>query len=161
MIPRLTAIQFERFMTSGRTSPALCGCEDQAGMMVGEYVVKLRGAIGESGLVNELFAARLAGHFGLAAPEPALVSSSQPLRKLVATTQPAQRGPHSRQRWAELRHQSSERVSTWPVDKFIPEAMWQAAVDIFAFDALVQNPDRRFTNPNLFTRGDSVIGLRS
>lgn len=25
MIPRLAAIQFERFMASGRTSPALCG----------------------------------------------------------------------------------------------------------------------------------------
>ena len=57
MIRRLTAIQFERFMTSGRTSPALCGCEDESGVMVGEYVVKLRGAILESGLLNELFAA--------------------------------------------------------------------------------------------------------
>lgn len=35
--------------------------------------------------------------------------------------------------------------------------MWQAAVDIFAFDALVQNPDRRYSNPNLFTRGDSLL----
>jgi hypothetical protein len=60
MIPRLTAIQFERFMTSGRTSPALCGCEDQAGTLTGEYVVKLRGAVGESALLYELLAARLA-----------------------------------------------------------------------------------------------------
>ncbi|HWB86963.1 MAG TPA: HipA family kinase [Bryobacteraceae bacterium] len=43
------------------------------------------------------------------------------------------------------------------MDKSIPEAVWRAAVDIFAFDALIQNPDRRFNNPNLFTRGDSLF----
>jgi hypothetical protein len=57
MIARLTAVHFERFMTTGRTSPALCNCEDHAGAGVGEYVVKLRGGIGEGGLLNELFAA--------------------------------------------------------------------------------------------------------
>jgi hypothetical protein len=157
VIRRLTAIQFERFMTSGRTSPALCGCEDQAGMMVGEYVVKLRGAIGESGLVNELFAARLARHFGLAAPELALVSIEPALAELVATTQPAQADRIRGSVGLNFGTKALSGVSTWPVDKFIPEAMWQAAVDVFAFDALVQNPDRRYANPNLFARGDSVL----
>ncbi len=46
--------------------------------------------------------------------------------------------------------------ATWPVDHSIPAAMWQTAVDIFAFDALIQNPDRRYSNPNLFTKGDRV-----
>lgn len=35
--------------------------------------------------------------------------------------------------------------------------MWQTALDIFAFDALIQNPDRRFNNPNLFIRGDGLL----
>jgi len=35
--------------------------------------------------------------------------------------------------------------------------MWQAAVDIFAFDALIQNPDRRYHNPNLLTKGESLF----
>jgi hypothetical protein len=48
-------------------------------------------------------------------------------------------------------------VTAWPVDKPIPEAMRQAAINIFAFDALVQNPDRRFGNQNLFTRGDEIF----
>ena len=47
-------------------------------------------------------------------------------------------------------------VSTWPVNRSIPEAMWRDAVNIFAFDALIQNPDRRTENPNLFTQGDSI-----
>jgi hypothetical protein len=44
-----------------------------------------------------------------------------------------------------------------PVDNFIREAMWQCAVDSFAFDALIQNPDRRYGNANRFTRGDSLL----
>lgn len=43
------------------------------------------------------------------------------------------------------------------MDKAIPDAMRQAAVTIFAFDALVQNPDRRFNNQNLLTRGDDIF----
>lgn len=35
--------------------------------------------------------------------------------------------------------------------------MWQMAVSIYAFDALIQNPDRKFNNPNLFSRGDQII----
>ena len=161
MIRRLTAIQFERFMTSGRTSPGLCGCEDQSGAMVGEYVVKLRGAVGEVGLLNELFTARLAGHFGLASPEPALIAIDQALVDLVANTQPSQAVRIRDSVGLNFGTKALSGVSTWPVDKFIPDAMWQAAVDIFAFDALVQNPDRRFTNPNLFTRGGQFVGLRS
>ena len=161
MIRRLTAIQFERFMASGRTSPALCGCEDQSGAVVGEYVVKLRGAIGESGLLNELFTARLARHFGLASPEPAVIAIDQALVDLVANTQTSQAARIRDSVGLNFGTKALSGVSTWPVDKFIPDAMWQAAVDIFAFDALVQNPDRRFTNPNLFTRGGQFVGLRS
>jgi hypothetical protein len=43
------------------------------------------------------------------------------------------------------------------VDRKIPAVVWQMAVDIFAFDALVQNPDRRFNNPNLLVNGDSIL----
>jgi hypothetical protein len=36
--------------------------------------------------------------------------------------------------------------------------MWQGAVDTFAFDALIQNPDRRYSpNPNLLARGDTFF----
>jgi hypothetical protein len=31
MMPHIIAAQFHRFMKTGRTSPALCGCEDEAG----------------------------------------------------------------------------------------------------------------------------------
>jgi hypothetical protein len=53
MIRKLVAIQFVRFMTAGRTFPALLGCEDESGTTVGEYVVKLRGTVGEPGLMKD------------------------------------------------------------------------------------------------------------
>ena len=144
-------------MTSGKTSPALCGCEDQSGVMVGEYVVKLRGAIGESGLLNELFAARLAGHFGLASPEPAFIAIGGVLADLIANAQPSHAARIGSSVGLNFGTKALSGFSTWPVDKSVPEAMWQAAVNIFAFDALVQNPDRRYSNPNLFSKGDNVV----
>jgi len=125
--------------------------------MVGAYVVKLRGAVGEAGLLNELFAARLAGHFGLASPEPALIVIEQALVDLVARTEPSQAVRIRGSVGLNFGTKALTGVSTWPVDKSIPEAMWQAAVNIFAFDALVQNPDRRYNNPNVFTKGDSLL----
>lgn len=125
--------------------------------MVGEYVVKLRGAIGESGSLNELLAARLAAHFGIAMPEAAVITIDPTLAELVASAEPSQAPRIRASVGLNIGTKALSGVSTWPVDKFIPEAMWQAAVDIFAFDALIQNPDRRFNNPNLFTRGDSLL----
>jgi hypothetical protein len=158
MIRKLTAVHFERFMTSGRTSPALCGCEDEAGTTAGEYVVKLRGAIGESGLLNEFFAAKLAVYFGLAAPEPALIGMGSALVELIAATEPSQAARIRGSAGLNFGTKVLIGGGTWPIDKSIPTAMWQAAADIFAFDALIQNPDRRFSpNPNLLTSGDTVF----
>jgi hypothetical protein len=157
MIPRLTAVQFERFMTSGRTSPALVSCEDQAGAMVGEYVLKLRGAIGTSGLLKEALAVGLARHFGLASPEPALVKIEPAFAELVANAQAFQAALIKSSTGLNFGTKVLSGVTIWPVEKTIPEAMWQSAVNVFAFDALVQNPDRRFGNPNIFTRGDDLL----
>ncbi len=155
--PRLTAVQFERFMDSGRTAPALCGCEDQADRLVGEYVVKLRGSIQDAGLLKELLASRLARHFGIATPEPAVVTIESALAELVAGSEPDHAVRIRGSVGLNFGTRALRGVSTWPVDKTIPEAMWQQAVDIFAFDALIQNPDRRYQNPNLFARGDTLV----
>jgi hypothetical protein len=127
-------------------------------MTAGDYVVKLRGAVEESGLLKELMAARLAQHFGLPSPEPALISIERELVELIAATEPS----HVARMRSSIGLNFGTKVLTggsiWPVDKSIPDGMWQAAVDIFAFDALVQNPDRRYSpNPNLLTRGDTIF----
>ena len=46
--------------------------------------------------------------------------------------------------------------TTLPVNQNLPPAARQAATNIVAFDALLENVDRRRDNPNLLVRGDSV-----
>lgn len=157
MVQRLVAVQFSRFMTSGRTSPALCGCEDETGEAKGEYVVKLRGSIQDRGLLNELLGARLASHFGLLSPLPALVTMDGSFTELIAGIDSAKADVVRASAGLNFGTKALIGYNTWPVDKHIPESLWSTAVKIFAFDALLQNPDRRYANPNLLTRGDEIM----
>ena len=152
MLQRLTATQFERFMGSGKTSPALFTCEDSDGTHRGEYVVKLRGAIGDSGSINEFLGNRLAAHFGIQVPDPAVVLLEHELALLVAGSRPEMASLVMSSVGMNYGTRALMGFITWPVDKRIPEELFQNAVDIFAFDALIQNPDRRRVNPNLFSR---------
>ncbi len=164
-IPRLTAVQFHKFMGSGRTSPIALGCEDEAGKLVGEFVVKLRAGmdLGVTGLLCELIASRLASYFGIPVPEPALIWIDSEFAELVAH----QEDERSRQGSARLLGSVGLNFGTrivdgakaWPVDWRIPNAMVQTAAEVFAFDALIQNPDRRYRNPNLLVSGNGMVAF--
>ncbi len=109
MIPTFQAVQLHRFMGSGRTTPALCGCEDENGKLVGEFVVKLRGGLDRNvtGLAAELVATQLATYFGIPVPAPALVSIDAEFADLVALSFPEKSDP--RQYWIEFWLSSTER----------------------------------------------------
>jgi hypothetical protein len=158
MIQNVTATQFHKVMRSGRTSPILCGCEDNNEHHAGDFVVKLKGLVerGEQGMLSELYASRLASHFGILVPEAALVAISSSFSDLVAQRHPSIL--YGVCNSIGLNFGSNLLIGgiTWPVDKVIPEFIRQAATNVFAFDALIQNPDRRFDNPNLLVRGDHV-----
>jgi hypothetical protein len=157
MIRHLAAVQFTRFMTRGRTSPALCSCEDELGNPAGDYVLKLRGFVQETGSLREVLGNKLASHFDLLSPEPALITLEQALVNLMAGSDHSKAGIVNGSVGLNFGSKTVTGFSTWPVDKRIPDAVRQTAINIFAFDALVQNPDRMFSNPNLFTKGDDVI----
>jgi hypothetical protein len=159
MVPHLVADQFHRFMTVGRTSPALCGCTDEAGNHVDDFVIRLRGGLenGPSGLLFELMGSRLAGAFGLDRPEPALISIDAEFAELVARANPGRATLMRNSVGMNFGSRLLIDVTEWPIDKTIPHSMRQAALNVFAFDALIQNPDRRFSNQNLLTRGDEIF----
>jgi hypothetical protein len=146
-------------MATGRTGPAIFGCEDPLGTLPGEYVVKLRGGMDlrEGGLMRELIAAKLAAHFRIRSPEPALVTIDKDLADLVGGVEPSHAAKMRDSVGLNFGTQLLTGVVTWPVDKSIPEPMQQSAVEIFALDALIQNPDRRYDNPNLFAEGDTFL----
>ena len=77
-------------MGTGRTTPALCGCEDAGGNPAGDFIVKLRGGIerGGTGLAAELIASRLAAYFGIPAPSPVLVFIASDFANSVSLAYP-------------------------------------------------------------------------
>lgn len=138
--------------------PILCGCSGGDGKPVGEYVVKLLGNRGNgvSGALLELVGSRLASHFGILVPEPASVEIDNTFAEAIVEVSPSLSNSVRDSIGINFGSRLISPMSTWLVGRSIPEAMWQDATNIFAFDALIQNPDRRIDNPNLFTRGDEV-----
>ena len=161
MLQSLTAVHLHRMMTSGRTKPALFGCVDAAGTPAGDYVVKLVGAMDtkERGPASELIASRLARHFGILSPEPAAVIVQPDLIKWLAGNEPASRKSINSSSGLNFGTRLLTDVSVWPVARPLPEAMIPSASQIFAFDALICNDDRRRDNPNILVRGDDIFAI--
>lgn len=160
MVELVIANTFHRFMDKGRTSPAIFSCSGKHGDS--EFVVKLRGGmdLGAGAQMCELYASLLAAHFGISCPSPAIVLIEQDLAEATARYLSGDgRGQQIMRNSVGLNFGSQflTNLATWPVDKSIPVPLEEAALKIFAFDALIQNPDRTFQNPNLGTRGDDLF----
>lgn len=155
MLDTLIAMRFDRRMSKGRTGPFLLECEhaDQGNI---EVVAKFTGPqLTVEGLVREALCAMLAADLGLPVPacycvciEPdflsALVDTQPDAAAFLAGSVPMGFG--------------SEKLppgfAAWMPGRSIPKAMQAAAAEIYAFDLLVQNPDRRPDNPNLQSKGE-------
>ena len=133
-------------------------CEDAAGNPVGEYVVKFRSTIrgGPIGLLFECVAAQLALCLGLRTPAPAIVELDHSLADATPKREVATRIRDS----AGLNYGSFNLTPgyiTWPIDARVPLALRQPALDVMAFDALIENVDRRREKPNLLWKGDELV----
>ena len=156
MLTRVTAVEYVRPMESGRTSPLLVRCGRDDGSTI-EVVVKFSGFCDqhEDNLAMEAVAGCLAGDLKLPIPEPMLV---------VIPTEWIAIVPDEERR---KRVQASSRIafgsklvtggySIWTPDTRLTEAMVDTAAGVFAFDAIIQNPDRRAENPNCLVRGENI-----
>jgi hypothetical protein len=157
MLPEVTAIRFEKVMGSGRTQPCLMVCEDTSGEEV-ELVVKLRGhpQIAPGGLMAEAMASLLALDLDLPVPPPYQVRIEREfadtvpdasLREVVLHSQGVNFGSA---KW-------KPGYTIWPRDKRPSREMRQTAMEVFAFDGIIQNPDRRAVNPNCVYLGDDLL----
>ena len=155
-IPRVEAQTVVRVLTSGRTTPCLMLCQD-ASRADYEIVVKWRAAmeLKETGLVCELMASLLAEDLDLPVPKPFLVhvdaqfNLSEGKPKLSTIVRES----------AGLNFGSQKLpagFATWSQDKPIPGSLRQLAAEVFAFDVLIQNVDRRREKPNLLWSGDEL-----
>src|SRR5438045_2509512 len=157
MIRRLRAAAWLKQLTSGRTKPCVMLCEDDAGKQE-EVVVKLCSRIEtrETGLICELLASLLALDLDLPVPEPVVVA----VDPAMAQAMPQPEAAGAIRDSAGLNFGSKKLPSgfaTWPKDKPIPLLMRPLASEILAFDAIIQNPDRRRDNPIVLWKGDELF----
>ncbi len=157
MIPELTATRFLKVMGSGRTQPCLMVGEDAEGNEV-EVVMKLRGhpQIMPGGMVAEAMASLLASDVGLPVPPPYRMKIEKDFAQTVPD--PVLRGNLEKSEglnFASGRWAAGHAI--WPKDRFIPKTVKPVAMEIFAFDGLIQNPDRRAVNPNCVFLGDEFM----
>ena len=159
-VRRLKASAYLRRIHSGRTHPALFMCEDLNGNNAGEFVVKLKGGIdaGVTGLTCELIASLLADELGLNAPISAIVEIDPAIGNLLSSK--------DSEMARIIRRSAGQNFGTevlvggygvWPINKDVPALLRPSAGDIFAFDALIQNPDRKVNNPNLLWKGEEIF----
>lgn len=151
----LTAVQFIRPMKNGRTRPLLLGCEDLPGNPF-EVVVKLRGRqMAEKAQIAELIAAQLADDLNLDVPRAGVVEVPAGFEEIVTDPEAAAAVKESIGFNFGSVHLGTG-FTTWPPNRSPHGAQRDQAASIFAFDTLLQNPDRRTDNPNLWVRSDRL-----
>jgi hypothetical protein len=103
----------------------------------------------------ELVAAQLADDLGLQVPQAAVVDVPSGFEAVIAERELAKMVEGSPGLNFGSVHLGAG-FTTWPPGREPYGAQRDQAADIFAFDTLVQNPDRRAATPNLWVRSDRI-----
>jgi hypothetical protein len=154
MLDSVTAVRFAQRLGSGRTRPPLLGCERSSGEEI-EVVAKLSGSDCRMiGIAREAIMALLAADLRLPISEPFLV---QPIDGFIDALPRAESALAGEMRnsvfptFGSLKFPSGFMI--WSRERLLDEDLIEPAAEIFAFDALTLNPDRRATNPNCQCNG--------
>ena len=147
------AERIESCLSGGRTRPLLVsaclrGAADQP-VEHREMVVKALGLpeVTEIGLFSEYFGTELAVEFGIDAPAPAIVDL--PVELIEAATDDLGRWGLTPRAGRAVGVEFRRGLA--PLSRFVPvrgDAELADAAQIYAFDMLIQNPDRRADKPN-------------
>ena len=156
MLDLVTAVRFDGRVQTGKTMPIRLACETHAREEV-EVVAKLSASCegGVRALVAEAIAALLAADLDLPVPEPFVVK----LESDFCATIPDPEIADLARRSSPVAFGSKKLppgYATWPVGKSIPREAVNVAAEVFAFDALIANADRRTDNPNCLALGASL-----
>jgi hypothetical protein len=155
VIAVLNPVEFVRQLQNGKTKPAIVGCEGPVEFI--EVVAKLPGGCerNETSLAMEAISALLAGDLEVPIPEPFFLQLNSEFLDAVPDREWQQlaRGgvplafgsrllPSGYTAWL---------AGTVPVGK-----MTETAANILLFDAVIENSDRRASNPNCLVRGEEI-----
>lgn len=158
MLPELIAVRFHRELSTGATRPCVFSCEEADGTAGGEYVVKFRSEVrgNETGLMFETIAALLALELSIPMPPAATVLVDTELAESVPDAAVVSRVRAS----AGLNFGTrflSPGYMTWLRDDPVPVSLRRAAAETLAFDALIDNADRRRDKPNLLWKDGELF----
>ena len=158
MLPLVTATRFGRKAENGRTRPPILFCDQENNPEEIEVYVKLRGSpeLTSTGLMCEGIAALLGRDLGLPVPEPFAVEITD---EFVSAVGEAAEAPLFRSS-VGLSFGSKAmypQFAPWAPERVMPIPMRATAADVFAFDAMIQNPDRRHNNPNCKVRDEELL----
>jgi hypothetical protein len=156
-IPTLYATEFRLELGTGRTKPCVFSCSDADGNEIGDMVVKLKGGLEtpEFGSFAEYTCSLLAKYLDIACPEPFLVDIDTALSDGIPDKDVAERVRKSGGLNFASRYLAS--IAEWiPNTKLSTQEQPQAA-HILAFDAFIQNIDRRTDKHNLLLKNGAMI----
>ncbi len=155
MLLRLKAKSVIKPLSSGRTKPCLILAADEQGQ---EYEVVIKWRSGpetkDIGSICELISSFLADDFDLPAPKAMLVEVEPDFHRAVpwpeiSNLAKVSKGPNFATTFLPS-------MTTWPTGRPVASSLRTRASEIFAFDALIENPDRRTNKPNLLWSGDDL-----
>ncbi|MDQ8200682.1 hypothetical protein QEH56_21120 [Pelagicoccus enzymogenes] len=157
MLTHVEAVSYLSYKSTGKTAPLVLECEDSSGETF-EVVTKLKGhgQVFPGVFVCEAFASMVAAFLGLPVPKPFVVKitdqfARSAIGEVDSETLNASLGLNfGTQHWAS-------GYAIWSKRGAVSKDMFQLASSIFAFDGLIQNPDRRDSNPNLVTKGSDYL----
>jgi hypothetical protein len=154
MISLAVATRYDRVSEAGRNRPLRVLVETQDGE---EYEVFLkpsaRPELSVTSLAHEVIAACIGGKVGLPVCRPFLVELTPKwvasvhdaaVRQILDASNPIAFGSTA----------AGPGWKQWSSDDVLTPARRSKALEIFAFDAFVENPDRKPSNPNLLVKGD-------
>lgn len=152
MLSTATAIQFVRITRTGRTGPIVLVAERPNGDEV-ELVVKFTAGcdMQEASLAREAIGAELGADLGLPVPEAFAVELTPDFVAAIPDAAVRQRLGASCSVAFGSKLMTGQ-YSVWSPSMSITTSMVPTAAAIFAFDAIVQNSDRRDINPNCLVR---------
>lgn len=151
MFESVEAVRFDRKMSNGRTSPMLLVCDGSDGEV--EVVAKFSAGCSIGGLIREAMTAMLALDLGLPVPPPYLVQLSTDFIDSIpnpAVAEFLRKGDSFG--FGSKRLPDGYGVWISPAGR-MPDPLEQEALDIFALDCWLTNPDRVVSNHNLLSNG--------
>lgn len=152
-------------LLNGRTRPIICGCFDLRNPEAAEeqeFVVKPYSRVteGTAGLMKEVIASFVAQRLGLNVPCPAIVQIGLDFARSVASD------PESADLSGSLganfgTEYKSDGYGVLPETSKLTAVTFPIACEIFAFDAFIQNPDRKYVNnkPNFLVKGEDFVAI--